>query len=147
METDARHLAALPKEKEWSDWGPEVIIPQVWIDTFSDITNDHNSIHQVGGKSPFGVPIAHGLLVLALLPRLQPDPTKFQIVPERAVINRRITSRFLYAVCVETPICMRTRLASIVTRSRSSIAVVEFEIAFSENKKKAMTGEIELLFV
>eukprot|EP00483_Globobulimina_turgida_P007321 UN07335 len=49
-----------------------VTLTQKDLDIYSDLTNDHNWIHKAGaGKkgSPFGAPIAHGLLTLSLIPR------------------------------------------------------------------------------
>jgi acyl dehydratase len=49
-------------------------IPQQRIATFADATDDHQWIHvdpeRCGTESPFGVPVAHGLLTLALLPAM-----------------------------------------------------------------------------
>ena len=51
-------------------------IDQARIDAFADCTEDHQWIHvdrdrAAGG--PFGATIAHGFLVLALIPRLSRD--------------------------------------------------------------------------
>lgn len=52
-----------------SDW---VEITQDMIDRFADLTDDHQFIHvdpALAAKTPFGGTIAHGFLVLSLLPK------------------------------------------------------------------------------
>ena len=52
-----------------SDW---VTVTQQAINQFADATGDHQWIHvdaQRAAAGPFGVPVAHGFLTLALLPR------------------------------------------------------------------------------
>jgi acyl dehydratase len=57
-----------------SDW---VEITQEMVNTFADATGDHQWIHvnpeRAKKKSPFGGPIAHGYLTLALIPSLVPQ--------------------------------------------------------------------------
>ena len=58
------------KELEPSDWE---LIDQARINSFADVTGDHQFIHvdpEKAAKSPFGGTVAHGLLVLSLLPAL-----------------------------------------------------------------------------
>ena len=58
----------------WTDW---VEITQDRIDRFADATGDHQWIHVDGerarAESPFGGPIAHGYLTLALSNMLLPQ--------------------------------------------------------------------------
>ena len=56
-----------------SDWIP---IDQQAIDTFADVTQDHQFIHvdpEAAAKTPFGGTIAHGFLTLSLLSRMAAD--------------------------------------------------------------------------
>ena len=56
-----------------SDW---VEITQEQVNRFADATGDHQWIHvdvERAKAGPFGGPIAHGYLTLALLPALLPD--------------------------------------------------------------------------
>ncbi len=58
------------KEVGVSDW---IEIKQDRIDTFADVTEDHQWIHKDGEESrkgPFAAPIAHGLLILSLTVKL-----------------------------------------------------------------------------
>ena len=53
-----------------SDWIP---IDQQAIDTFADVTGDHQFIHvdpEAAAKTPFGGTVAHGFLTLSLLSQM-----------------------------------------------------------------------------
>jgi acyl dehydratase len=56
-------------------WGPEVRVTQEMIDRFAELTGDHQWIHvdvdRARRESPFKGTIAHGFLVLSLLPVLR----------------------------------------------------------------------------
>ncbi|MGI9605441.1 MAG: MaoC family dehydratase [Acidimicrobiales bacterium] len=55
---------------EWTDWTDAVDITQEMIDTFADVTKDHQWIHvdlERANAGPFGGPIAHGFLTLSLV--------------------------------------------------------------------------------
>src|SRR5262249_49917035 len=54
---------------EYGPWGPEFEVTQELIDDFADLTGDHQWIHvdpERAKDGPFGAPIAHGLLTLAI---------------------------------------------------------------------------------
>ena len=56
--------------EEWSDWTSPVEITQEMINTFADVTKDHQWIHvdiDKANAGPFGGPIAHGFLTLSLV--------------------------------------------------------------------------------
>lgn len=67
---DIDSLNALITE-EWGDWSAPVEITQEMINTFADVTKDHQWIHvdlDRANAGPFGGPIAHGFLTLSLVP-------------------------------------------------------------------------------
>ncbi|MGZ8346693.1 MAG: MaoC family dehydratase [Allosphingosinicella sp.] len=56
-----------------SDW---ILVDQAAIDTFADVTHDHQFIHVdpvAAANTPFGGTIAHGFLTLSLLSRMAAD--------------------------------------------------------------------------
>ena len=60
-----------------SSW---ILIDQDMINTFADVTGDHQFIHvdpQKAAATPFGGTIAHGFLTLSLIPRIL-----MEVVPE-----------------------------------------------------------------
>ena len=58
----------------WTDW---MEVDQARVDRFADATGDHQWIHvdveRARAESPFGGPIAHGYLTLALSNRFLPE--------------------------------------------------------------------------
>lgn len=66
-------LASIGQEVAVSDW---ITITQAQIQMFADATGDQQWIHtdpERAAKGPFGAPIAHGFLTLALLPQFFED--------------------------------------------------------------------------
>lgn len=66
---DVDSIKALITE-DWSDWTEPVEITQDMINTFADVTLDHQWIHvdiEKANAGPFGGPIAHGFLTLSLV--------------------------------------------------------------------------------
>lgn len=56
--------------EEWSEWTKPLEITQEMINTFADVTRDHQWIHvdvERAEQGPFGGPIAHGFLTLSLV--------------------------------------------------------------------------------
>lgn len=70
--------------------GPWYLITQPVVDAYAEISDDHQWIHvdpERAATSPFGGTIAHGLLVLSLLPRLQRDREGVRIeLPRKMVV-------------------------------------------------------------
>ncbi len=53
-----------------------ILIDQPAIDTFAEVTDDHQFIHvdpEAAAKTPFGGTVAHGFLTLSLLSRMAED--------------------------------------------------------------------------
>lgn len=71
-----RHLAELPSG---CDLGTThaITITQQMIQQFADATGDqqwiHTDVERAKNESPFGGPVAHGYLTVALIPRLLPE--------------------------------------------------------------------------
>ena len=58
---------------DYGDWGREIEITQEMINQFAELTGDHQWIHvdiERANAGPFGGPIAHGFLTLAMLTHL-----------------------------------------------------------------------------
>jgi len=63
--------AAVGAELGVSDW---VVLDQATLDTFAEVTGDHQWIHvevERAASGPFGTTVAHGYLTLSLLPRFR----------------------------------------------------------------------------
>jgi acyl dehydratase len=79
----ALFTAAIGETEGTGEWFE---VTQTDIDTFADVTHDHQFIHvdpeACATMSPWGVPIAHGFLTLSMLTHLSAsipmDPTRLQ---------------------------------------------------------------------
>jgi len=92
--------ARLGEEVAVSDW---IAIDQATIDTFAALTGDQQWIHvdveRARHESPYGAPIAHGFLVLALIPQLAQQT--YRIEGLRAALNYGLDRvRFISPVVV-----------------------------------------------
>lgn len=126
-----------------SDW---FLIDQARIDTFADVTEDHQFIHvdpdRAGAETPFGATIAHGFLTLSLLSYLN-----VQVLPDlkgRAMtLNYGMNKvRFLNPVKVGSRVRSRVTLQSVAEKSPGQFlcqfeAVVEIE----GDEKPALVAE------
>jgi acyl dehydratase len=126
-----------------SDW---FLIDQARIDTFADVTEDHQFIHvdpdRAGAETPFGATIAHGFLTLSLLSYLN-----VQVLPDlkgRAMtLNYGMNKvRFLNPVKVGSRVRSRVTLQSVTEKSPGQFlcqfeAVVEIE----GDEKPALVAE------
>lgn len=116
-----------------SDW---FLIDQARIDTFADVTEDHQFIHvnpdRARAEAPYGATIAHGFLTLSLLSYLN-----VQVLPDlkgRAMtLNYGMNKlRFLNPVKVGSRVRSRVTLQSVVEKAPGQFlcqfeAVVEIE--------------------
>jgi acyl dehydratase len=71
IEGSAALKALVGQEVGVSDW---LVVPQSLIDSFAELTGDHQWIHcdpeRARAESPYGATVAHGFLTLSLLSRL-----------------------------------------------------------------------------
>ncbi|CAN5494061.1 MaoC family dehydratase [soil metagenome] len=91
------------------------IIDQQRIDSFADVTEDHQWIHldavRAAAESPYGGTVAHGFLTLSLLPKLSKDT--FRVENARMGINYGLNKvRFLAPVTAGSRIRVRSNLLS-----------------------------------
>jgi len=104
-----------------SDW---LVITQERIDRFADATDDHQWIHvdaERAAAGPFGAPIAHGYLTVALLPALM---RQIYRVDARMAVNYGLNKlRFPAPVRVGSAVRAAVRLVE-VTRVADALQVV-----------------------
>jgi len=94
-----------------SDW---ITVTQQQVDQFADATGDRQWIHidvERAKAGPFGGPIAHGFLTLALLPRFFQEA--FNVVESRMGVNYGLNRvRFMAPVPVGSRLRGRMKLLS-----------------------------------
>jgi acyl dehydratase len=129
-----------------SDWH---VISQEMVDRFAENTGDRQWIHVDPNRcsaGPFGVPVAHGYLTLATVPRLMSEV--FSIDGVGLVLNKELRRlRFFSPVRVGERIRMKMDLISVRPRPRdyweASFGVTA-EIETIE--RAAFTAEIVFLY-
>ena len=122
LSPEARELflklkSKLGEEVHVGDW---LTISQERIDQFSDVTEDHqwlhNDIERAQQESPFKTTIAHGFLTLSLLPRLTDsvNPDKPLYANAKMTVNYGLNQvRFPYPVKAGSVVRAHSRLIKV----------------------------------
>lgn len=88
-------------------------IDQIRIDTFADVTEDHQWIHvdadRAASDSPYGATVAHGFLLLSLIPKMSKDT--YVVQNTKMGVNYGLNKvRFVTAVTADSRIRIRSEL-------------------------------------
>lgn len=132
-----------------SDW---VQVTQAMIDSFADVTGDHQFIHvdpEQARRTPFGTTIAHGFLTLSLLPSFG-----YQVMPvlegAKMGVNYGLNRlRFLAPVKSGARVRGRFKLAAMEEhRPGQWLSTYEVGIEIEGENKPALIAEwLGLVFV
>lgn len=117
----------------FSPYGETVDVPQERIQQFADVTLDHQWIHldveRAQRESPLRTTIAHGFLILSLLPRLRHRPD-LRIVGYGSVLNYGADKlRFLNPVPAGSQVKARGRIVAVEPKARGVLVSEEIEVA------------------
>ena len=130
------------KELAPSDW---IEIEQERIDRFAECTGDHQFIHvdpEAAKNTPFGATIAHGHLLLSLIPAHRPadmPSLKNTVMTINYGLNR---VRFITPVKVNSRVRFHTKILSIVEKSPGNILVTtERTLELEGEEKPALVAE------
>lgn len=134
----------------YSPWGQQVTITQDMINRFADVTIDHQWIHidveRAQKESPLKATIAHGFLVLSLLPHLR-QRVDMQVVGYRNVLNYGADKlRFLRPVPAGSTVHARCRVVAIEAKPKGTLVTEEIEIAVVGMERPALTYTMLMLF-
>ena len=126
---------------EYGEWGPELEISQALIDDFADLTGDHQWIHvdvERAKAGPFGAPIAHGLLILALGPSIR-SRQSYTVVGHGSVLNYGSDGvRFLEPVPAGSLVHSRSRLVDVQEHARGTRMTSEIAVHVVGNERPSM---------
>ena len=116
---DVAKISPLTADSDWSKWGPSKKMTERDILQFATLTDNHQWIHTDSNRcmkdSPYGRLIAHGLLLVSLIPSLLPNE-RFVIVGHRVRIIRAIDNlRLPSPIYPDDLIHARTRLLAVST--------------------------------
>ncbi len=146
-DVDAMNAAA---SDEFGDWGPEIEVTQEMINGFAELTGDRQWIHidveRAKKESPFGGPIAHGFLTLALVPKLNPGSVR--IVGHGNATNYGAGGlRFLAPVPAGSKLHGRTRLVTAEARKNGTLVTTELVIHVVGKEKPSLSYNMQILYM
>ena len=134
---------------DYGPWSAEVPVTQDIINRFADLTGDHQWIHvdvERAKHGPFGTTIAHGFLILALMPRYRPS-LGFDVVGESSRVNYGCESyRFLAPVPAGSTLHARGRLVDVRDRPQGTLLVQELQVWVIGAEKPSLTYTGMLLY-
>ena len=135
---------------EYGAWGPEIEVTQEMINGFAELTGDRQWIHidveRATKESPFGGPIAHGFLTLALVPKLNPGTLK--IVGHGNATNFGAGGlRFLAPVPAGAKIHSKSRLVSAEARKNGTLVTTELAVHVVGNEKPSLSYNMQILYM
>jgi acyl dehydratase len=144
LSPEARELflilrSQLGKEVHVGDW---LEVSQERINQFSDVTEDHqwlhNDIDRAKLESPFKTTIAHGFLTLSLLPRLTDsvNPEKSQYTNAKMTVNYGLNQvRFPYPVKTGSVIRAHSRLIKVTPIKRGLEIEKEISVEIKNTRR------------
>jgi acyl dehydratase len=119
-------------------------ITQEQVNTFAEATGDHQWIHvdpERAAEGPFGGPVAHGYLTLAMLPMLLSEVVS--VTDAVMGVNYGTEKiRFTSPVPVGSRVRVHAKLLKTQRRGPSVIWNVGVEVEIENKQKPALVGEI-----
>lgn len=144
--TSVQELEAAVGQRETSGW---ITIDQDRIRRFADATDDQQWIHtdpERAAAGPFGAPIAHGFLVLSLLPALAAD--RVSLDGTVMGINYGLDRvRFPHPVPVNSRVRLVSELAKVETTAQGIRVVTGVTIELEGAQKPAVVADWITLYV
>ena len=135
---------------DFGPWGSEALVSQEMIDRFADLTGDHQWIHvdieRCKRESPFKGTIAHGFLVLSLLPGLRAG-ADYRIVGFGNAVNYGADKlRFVSPVPAGSLIRARTRLLHVEAKPKGTQVTQEIAVHVVGNDRPALLYTMLVLY-
>lgn len=131
-------------------FGTEIEVTQAMIDGFAELTGDHQWIHvdieRARRESPFGGTIAHGFLVLSLLPALRPQ-SAWRVAGYGSAVNYGANLlRFASPVPAGSSVHARNRLAAVDAKDKGTLVTTETAIHVVGKDRPAMVYQGLVLY-
>ena len=126
---------------EFGEFGPAMEVTQEMINTFAEVTGDHQWIHvdiEKANAGPFGGPIAHGFLTLSLVASLRSGDT-FKITGITNAVNYGADKlRFMAPVPAGASLHARTRILSAEAKGTGTLLKTETAIHVVDAEKPSL---------
>ena len=149
---DQSALNALVSE-EFGDWSNNVRIDQTMINAYAELSGDDMWLHvdeeRCAKESPFGSTIAHGFLILSLIPKMQSGPNAISLISGHSHMMNYGSDklRFLGAVPVNSEICSRSRFKEVEVSDKKTKLVMETHIHIAGSDSPALIYELMFVYL
>lgn len=149
---DAAALAALTTD-EFGQWSNTVLVDQQIIDQYAQLSGDdmwlHVDVERCAKESPFGSTIAHGFLILSLLPKMKSGASPIsRITGFGHMMNYGSDKlRFLGAVPVNSEIHCRSRIKGIDVTEKKTRVVMESHVHVVGSETPALIYELMFVYL
>jgi len=144
-DVDAINAAA---SEEFGPFGATVKITQQMINSFADVTLDHQWIHidkERAAAGPFGTTIAHGFLTLSLVPHLVHG--QLPITGFRNVVNYGADSlRFILPVPADSEVHARSRLVKAISKDTGTLVTSDVAVHIANVETPSILYQMLTLF-
>lgn len=149
---DQAQLNALVSEV-YSDWSSPITVTQNMIDAFAELSGDDLWIHvdpeRCAKHSPFKTTIAHGFLILSLLPKMRTgkDVTQ-QVSGYKQVMNYGSNKlRFMQPVPVNSDIHARNRVIAVEVSEHKTVVTLETQVQIVGAEKPSLIYQLALVLI
>ena len=136
--------------KDFGPWGPDLHVTQEMIDRFADLTGDHQWIHvdvaRAKRESPFKTTIAHGFLVLSLLPQLRAGSDYVIVGYGHATNYGADRLRFVAPVPAGSRVHARSRLVAVDGKPSGTLLMQEIAAHVVESERPALLYTMLVLY-
>ena len=149
---DAEALQTLVTE-ELGEWSNEVLVDQEMINQYAELSGDkmwlHVDVERCAKESPFGKPIAHGFLLLTLLPKMQSLPNVATLVSGYSHMMNYGSDRlrFLAPVMVDSKIHARSRIKSVEVSDKKTKVTAETYVHAVGSDAPALIYELAFVYM
>ncbi len=145
-------IEALSKRigEEFSPWGEKMEISQERIHRFAEVTGDlqwiHLDVERARRESPFGTTIAHGFLLLSLLPVLRVR-TDLLLTGYGNIVNYGAEKlRFVSPVPAGSTVHARSRIVQVEKKAKGTMLTEEVQVAVVGSETPALSYMMMMLF-
>lgn len=136
---------------EFGPFGPQITVTQEKIDAFAELTGDrqwiHTDVERAKKESPFGGTVAHGFLVLALVPVLIVG-SDVTITGSHGALNYGADKlRFVSPVPAGSAVHAKGRLLDAQPKGAGALVKMEVIVYVVGSDKPAMIYEMLILYM
>jgi len=138
---------------EFGDWSNKVLVDQTMINQYAELSGDKMWLHvdeeRCAKESPFGGTIAHGFLILSLMPKMTSGPGAIsRITGFGHMMNYGSDKlRFLGAVPVNSEIVSRSRIKEVEVSDKKTKVVMETHIHVVDSETPALVYELMFVYL